>query len=132
MKPRVIALLVGMAIVVAVIVASYSETSETVTFKYAEEHPNKDFYVTGDLMKDMPVEYDPVKDANYFSFFLKDKDGEIRKVVAYEPKLQDFERATEITMMGSAEEDHFHAKKVMPKCPSKYEEEAENQKANQN
>jgi len=127
MKPRVIALLIGMAVLVAVIVASYSETSSTVTFNYAEDHPGDDFYITGELMKEMPLEYDPVKNVNYFSFYLKDKEGEIRKVVVYEPKLQDFERATEVTMMGSAEGDFFHAKKVMPKCPSKYEEETEKQ-----
>ncbi|MBR9859273.1 cytochrome c maturation protein CcmE [bacterium] len=125
MKPKVIALIAIMAVVIAVIVASYGETSTTVTFTEAESNPDDDFYITGQLMKDMPVEYDPVKDPNYFSFYLKDKDGEVRKVVAHEPKLQDFERATEVTMMGTARDDHFEAKKVMPKCPSKYEEELE-------
>lgn len=123
MKPKVIALIAGMAIVIAVIIASYGETSSTVSFSVAEDNPDKDYYITGELMKDMPVEYDPIENPNYLTFYLKDKEGEVRKVVVHEPKLQDFERATEVTMMGSAQEDFFEAKKVMPKCPSKYEEE---------
>jgi cytochrome c-type biogenesis protein CcmE len=125
MKPKVIALIIGIALVISLIIGSYSDSSSTVTFAYAEANADEDFYITGELMKDMPVEYDPVSDANYFSFYLRDKEGEVRKVVAYEPKKQDFERATEVTMMGTAESDHFHAKMVMPKCPSKYEAEAQ-------
>ena len=73
--------------------------------------------------------YDPVKDANYFSFYLKDKEGSMRKVVSSEPKQQDFERAESVNMYGHIDGDVFVATKVIPKCPSKYKDEQNNKNA---
>ena len=91
MKPKAIILLVLLAIAIAGIMSTYSGAEKSSTFTEAAANPGDTYHITGFLAKDMPMEYDPVKDANYFSFYLKDKEGEIRKVVSTEPKQQDFE-----------------------------------------
>lgn len=123
MKPKVIILIALLAVVIAVIVGTYGDVSTTATFTEADAQPNKEFHITGTLLKDKPIEYDPVKDPNYFTFYLQDKNGDVRKVISHEPKLQDFELTETVTMIGQAEGENFRANKVLPKCPSKYEEE---------
>ena len=130
MKPKAIILLVLLAIAIAGIMSTYSGAEKSSTFTEAAANPGDMYHITGFLAKDMPMEYDPVKDANYFSFYLKDKEGEIRKVVSTEPKQQDFERAETVNMYGHVDGDIFRATKVIPKCPSKYKDE-ETQRAAQ-
>jgi len=130
MKPKVIVLLVLLAVAIAGIMSTYSGAEKSSTFAEAAENPGDTYHITGFLAKDMPMEYDPVKDANYFSFYLKDKEGEMRKVVSSEPKQQDFERAESVNMYGHVDGDVFVATKVIPKCPSKYKDE-ETQRAAQ-
>jgi cytochrome c-type biogenesis protein CcmE len=130
MKPKTIILLVLLAIGIAGILSTYSGAEKSSTFTEAAANPGDTYHITGYLAKDMPMEYDPVSDANYFSFYLKDKDGEMKKVVSYEPKQQDFERAETVNMYGHVDGDIFRATKVIPKCPSKYKDE-ETQRAAQ-
>lgn len=129
MKPKVIVLLVLLAVAIAGIMSTYSGAQKSSTFSEAIENPGETFHITGFLVKDKPMEYDPVKDANYFSFYLKDKEGNIRKVVSTEPKQQDFERAESVNMYGHVDGDIFRATKVIPKCPSKYKDEQNNASA---
>lgn len=128
MKPKVIVLLVVLAVAIAAIMSTYSGAEKSSTFSEADENPQETFHITGFLVKDKPMEYDPEKDANYFSFYLKDKEGEVRKVVTSEPKQQDFERAETVNMYGYADGEVFRATKVIPKCPSKYKDEEINRK----
>ncbi|MDB4107371.1 cytochrome c maturation protein CcmE [Bacteroidia bacterium] len=129
MKPKVIVLLVLIGIAIAAIISTTAESGESSTFSEAEKNTNEVVHITGFLVKDKPFEYDPVKDPNYFVFYLKDKDGEIRKVISTEPKQQDFERAETVNMYGRADGDVFRATKVIPKCPSKYKDEEINRQA---
>jgi len=129
-QPKTIALLVILAIGIGGIMTTYTTAEKSETFSAAEANPDETIHLTGFLMKDMPMEYDPVKDANYFSFYIKDKEGTVKKVVTNEPKQQDFERAETVNMYGYAKGNVFVATKVMPKCPSKYKDE-ENNKSTQ-
>jgi cytochrome c-type biogenesis protein CcmE len=128
MKPKVIVLLLVLAVAIAAIMSTYSGAEKSSTFSEADDNPKETFHITGFLVKEMPMEYDPEKDANRFSFYLKDKDGEVRQVITSEPKQQDFERAETVNMYGYAEGDKFIATKVIPKCPSKYKDEEINRK----
>jgi cytochrome c-type biogenesis protein CcmE len=123
MKPKVIILLVLLAVAIGYIMSTYMDASKTSTFSEAQENPEEIFHITGFLVKDKPFEYDPIKDPNYFAFYVKDKNGKVCKVVSSEPKQQDFERAETVNMYGRADGDIFRATKVMPKCPSKYKDE---------
>lgn len=131
MKPKVIIFIALLAVLIAVIVSTYGDVSSTATFAQADEQPSKEFHITGDLMKEMPIEYNPEVDANYFSFYLKDKDGMVKKVISNEPKLQDFELTERVTMIGVSKGETFYAKKVLPKCPSKYKDQEQSAQANQ-
>lgn len=123
MQPKVIVLLVVLAVAIAAIMSTYAGAEKSSTFSEAESDPAETYHITGFLVKDSVMEYDPIKDPNYFSFYIKDKEGEIRKVISTEPKQQDFERAETVNMYGHSDGQLFRATKVMPKCPSKYKDE---------
>ncbi|MDA8930600.1 cytochrome c maturation protein CcmE [Bacteroidia bacterium] len=129
MKPTAIALIVVLAVAIAGIMSTYSSAEQSATFTEATENPGDTYHITGFLMKEMPMEYDALKDANYFSFYLKDKNGDLCKVVSSEPKQQDFERAETVNMYGHVDGEIFRATKVIPKCPSKYKDEQNNKNA---
>jgi cytochrome c-type biogenesis protein CcmE len=129
MKPKVIVLLIMLAVAIAAIMTTYSEAEKSSTFAEADANPNETFHITGFLVKEKPMEYNPQIDPNYFSFYLKDRNGNIRKVVSTNPKQQDFERAETVNMYGRSDGEVFRASKVMPKCPSKYKDEQNNNSA---
>ena len=123
MKPKQIVLLIILAVAIAALVGTALQSDTTTNFKSADKNPDQTYHVVGYLLKDKPMEYDPVKDPNYFSFYLEDEEGTVRKVVSLEPKQQDFERAEKVNMYGKSDGDVFRASKVIPKCPSKYKDE---------
>jgi cytochrome c-type biogenesis protein CcmE len=79
--------------------------------------------ITGQLAKDMDMHYDPATDPNYFSFYIRDKDEKLQKVVLLQPKPQDFEMSESIVLTGRVQGDEFVATDVLLKCPSKYKDE---------
>ncbi len=75
-----------------------------------------------------------VKEKNYqidnqnktFSFFMADDHGKQMKVI-YEGTIpNNFESATSVVVTGKYENGYFHAKDILTKCPSKYEEKTAN------
>ena len=75
-----------------------------------------------------------VKEKNYqidnqnktFSFFMADDHGKQMKVI-YEGSIpNNFESATSVVVTGKYENGYFHAKDILTKCPSKYEEKTAN------
>ncbi len=112
-----------MAIGVGVLIVAAGDMSKESTFIEAAQMPGQSFKVIGQLSKDKNMEYDAEKDPNYFSFYMKDKEGNERKVVIKAAKPQDFERSEEIVITGYAENDIFMATDMLLKCPSKYKDE---------
>jgi cytochrome c-type biogenesis protein CcmE len=119
MKKSSILGLVTIAIAIAVIISLYSNTSTYGTFNDAKS-TNGQLHVIGSLDKDKELYYDAAKDANYFSFYMKDKKGEECKVVFPGTKPQDFERSEQIVLVGEMKGNEFHASHIQMKCPSKY------------
>jgi len=75
-----------------------------------------------------------VKEKNYqidnqnktFSFFMADDHGKQMKVI-YEGAIpNNFESAISVVVTGKYENGYFHAKDILTKCPSKYEEQTTN------
>ena len=75
-----------------------------------------------------------VKEKNYqidnqnktFSFFMADDHGKQMKVI-YEGSIpNNFESATSVVVTGKYQNGYFHAKDILTKCPSKYEEQTTN------
>lgn len=119
MKKSSIILIVIIAIAIAMIMVIYTDSSTYSTFAEAKEKKTE-LYVVGVLNKEKDLVYDPVKDANHFSFFMYDNDGKECQVVFNGSKPQDIERSEQIVLTGKMEGDKFHASKILMKCPSKY------------
>ena len=119
MKKSSIIGLVVIAVAIAVIIGLYSNTSTYGTFNDAKS-TNGELHVIGFLDKQKELYYDAAKDANYFSFYMKDKKGEECKVVFTGTKPQDFEKSEQIVLVGEMRGSEFHASHIQMKCPSKY------------
>lgn len=119
MKKSSILGLVTIAVAIAVIISLYSNTSTYGTFADAK-NTNGSLHVIGHLDKQKELYYDASKDANYFSFYMKDKKGDECKVIFSGTKPQDFERSEQIVLVGEMRGNEFHASHIQMKCPSKY------------
>jgi len=119
MKKSSILGLVVIAIAIAVIIATYSKASSYSTFAEAKKSKSE-IKIIGHLDKQKQLYYDPVKDANYFSFYVRDTDKTECKVSFTGTKPQDFERSEQIVLTGHMEGNEFHASSILMKCPSKY------------
>ena len=121
-KTHIVALVLVVAAIVMMIVSS-KDFSTFSNFERAEASQAR-VKIAGQLSKSDPMIYDPENDANYFSFYLIDQDGQKRQVVIREPKRQDFERSEQIVVTGKMnDEGIFEASEMLLKCPSKYKEE---------
>ncbi len=119
MKKIHIITLVLVAVAIGAIVSTFADSSTYSDFNEAKKS-GADIHVVGQLELDKPLEYNPIKDANYFAFYLKDNKGESCKVVFRGTKPQDFERSEKIVLTGKMGEGCFEADKILMKCPSKY------------
>lgn len=110
------------AIAVAVILSTAGDSSSYENFQVALDNPDEEYHVVGKLVRQDDMQYDPVKDPNYFAFYLEDNNKKTMKVVHRGTKPQDFERSEQVVIIGKAGNDHFEAQKILTKCPSKYVE----------
>jgi len=122
MKKSSIIGLVVIAIAIAVIIATYSKASSYSSFTEAKK-TQTDIKIIGHLDKQKEQYYDAKKDANYFSFFVRDTDKVVCKVILTAPKPQDFERSEQIVLTGHMVGEEFHASSILMKCPSKYKQD---------
>ena len=60
---------------------------------------------------------------NMFTFQIKDENGDLIKVVYDGAKPGNFDQATHVVCVGKYQDGLFHAKELLVKCPSKYQEE---------
>ncbi|MFZ5554233.1 MAG: cytochrome c maturation protein CcmE [Bacteroidota bacterium] len=116
MKKSHIILLVVIAVAIAVIFASLSNASTYANFKDAFDKPGKKYTVVGWLDHSQQIISEPMRT----TFYLKDKENNVRKVIYNEAKPQDFERSESVVVTGYAEGDSFYASEISLKCPSKY------------
>jgi cytochrome c-type biogenesis protein CcmE len=107
---------------IAIMVSAMKDVSTYATFEEAESS-GRTVKVVGELARDREMHYDPLTDPNYFTFFIKDRLGEARKVVLKAEKPQDFERSEQIVVTGKMREGDFVASDILMKCPSKYKDE---------
>ena len=128
MKRSSILGLVVIAVAIAVIISLYSSTSTYGSFSDAKK-TESELHIVGKLDKQKALYYDAAKDANFFSFYVKDKKGEECKVVYTGTKPQDFERSEQIVLTGQMIGTEFHASQILMKCPSKYTQDKINVKA---
>ena len=67
--------------------------------------------------------YDINKESRVFSFYMVDQNGTEMKVVFEGTIPNNFESAQSIVVTGKYSGGYFHAKEILTKCPSKYQEQ---------
>ncbi len=116
--------LVALALIAAGVGVFVSASKDVSTYaNFADAEKSGKVKIVGQLARDKEMTYDPEKDPNTFSFFMKDANGEERKVVLHQPKPQDFEMSEQIVVTGEMETGVFQASEILMKCPSKYKDE---------
>ncbi len=118
-KSHIIGLLL-IASSIVIIISMVGDASSYETFATARSADGKEYHVVGELVKAEDMYYEPEEDPNYFSFYMKDKNGEEAKVEFKGNKPQDFERSEQIVLTGRMDGEAFQASKILMKCPSKY------------
>lgn len=83
---------------------------------------DKTVKATGSWVKEKS--YDMNREQNTFSFIMKDETGNEMKVIYEGVMPNNFESATSVVVTGSYRNGYFHAKDILTKCPSKYEEKS--------
>ena len=123
MKKTHIVLLVLIVVALSVLVSVFGDFSTYETFASAAKQPGKTYYVIGMLQKDKDMQYDPKVDANHFTFYAKDKAGNLNKVIFNGEKPRDIEKSEQIVMLGYLDAGTFHCSRIQMKCPSKYKKD---------
>lgn len=118
-KIHIIAIVV-VAVALAVIVSTISNSSTYAPFSTAIQHEGKTYHIVGKVNKSKEFIYNPESNANIFGFYLVDNEGVEKKVLYNGSKPQDFERSEQIVVVGKMEGEEFHANQLLMKCPSKY------------
>ena len=120
MKRSTIILLIVIALCTAMIMGTLIGSNTSAGFNEAFAQPGKEFKVSGVLVKNEDVIYDPEANASLTTFFLEDSEGNVRKVELSKSKPPGFEQSESLVLYGYAEDETFHANDLLMKCPSKY------------
>jgi len=123
MKRTHIIAIVVIAIAIAAIVGSLTETSTYADFAEAYSNPGKEYHVVGTLDRSAEIIYNPERDPNLTTFTMLDDKGVKKEVMLLKAKPQDFERSESVVLIGKVKNDTFQAHEVLMKCPSKYNEQ---------
>lgn len=123
MKVKVV---VGLAVVVVGIIlgaVNFIESNvEYMDFATAERSSKK-AQVKGEWVREQEIAFD--SEHVKFSFYMKDDNNRIVKVVLDGAKPNNFELAESVVAKGRFVGEEFHATDVLTKCPSKYEGDGE-------
>jgi cytochrome c-type biogenesis protein CcmE len=117
--------IVGIVMVVTAIVLLTTAIKDTTTYATFEDALNSGTRVkiAGQLSIDKEMVYQPEINPDLFTFFIKDRNGEEKKVVLQAARPQDFELSEQIVVTGEMRGDEFWASDMLLKCPSKYKDE---------
>jgi cytochrome c-type biogenesis protein CcmE len=130
MKKSHILMIVVIAAAIGVIISTAGDASSYVTFDEAMElstaGSKKEIHVVGELKKDGAgnvIGIEEGADKVSFTFVMIDDKGKEQKVYYNQPMPADFQRSEKVVVVGSYSGDSFQAKKILLKCPSKYQEQ---------
>ena len=120
MKRIHIVIIIVIIIAIGVVMTTLVGSSTYADFSTAKKYTGSDYQIIGVLNTHKPIVYDALKNANSFTFYMKDKDSTEMKVVYSGTKPQDFEKCDQVVISGLAKDSVFYAKTLLLKCPSKY------------
>jgi CcmE len=133
MKRSHIILLIIIAVSIGLLVSFMGNLSTYETIASARQKEGKPVTIIAKLDNRVPMEYDPVKDPNYLSFYIQDTLGGRSKVVYHYGKPYDMEKAERVVLKGKMNGDVFEITQkdgILIKCPSKYKDDPEVAKKN--
>ncbi|MEZ4939350.1 MAG: cytochrome c maturation protein CcmE [Saprospiraceae bacterium] len=110
------------AVAIGILISASQDVTTYANFAQAAQSGDR-VKLVGQLEKDRPIEYNPEKDPNFLSFYLRDDAGAVRQVVLRAGKPQDFERSEQIVLTGAMNGETFEAADMLLKCPSKYKDQ---------
>lgn len=128
MKKTSIIILVTIAAMIIGLLTYSVDFSTYDTVASAKKKEGKFVHLIAKLDVSKPVEYDPIKNPNYLSFYAIDSLGGTTKVVYRNNKPTDLEKSERLVMKGTMTKDHFECKDILLKCPSKYKDNEQLQK----
>jgi len=132
MKLSHIIIFIVLIIGVVTVIFSLNDASTYADFDKAEllgkADKDSEVHIVGELKKDaegniLGMHYDPVANPNLFSFILKDEKGREETVTYFAPKPADIDKSEKVVIVAQYSKAGFIAKKILLKCPSKYNEE---------
>ncbi len=130
MKLSHIVAIVVIAAAIAIIIFTAGDASTYVNFDQAYQMAStgndSQIHVVGELKKDENghvVGLENSEDKLSFSFILVDDHKKEQKVIYNEPMPPDFLRSEKVVVIGGYRNDQFMAKKILLKCPSKYQDQ---------
>lgn len=117
--------LIGIAMIALAIILLSQVAGDMSTYATFEDagHSGEKVKVAGQLAKDKEIIYNPEKDPNYTSFYMRDAEGVEKKIVLLAAKPQDFELSEQLVLTGKMDGETFVATDMLTKCPSKYKDE---------
>ena len=112
------------AVAIAALIGSLSDSSTYADLSEAIANPGREYHVVGVLDRSQEIIYEPSQNASLTQFTMQDLEGRSCPVKLAKAKPQDFERSERIVLIGEASADgEFHARDMLMKCPSKYNEQ---------
>ncbi len=112
------------AVAIAALVGSLSDSSTYADLDEAMAHPGEEYHVVGVLDRSADIVYEPSVNASLTQFTMVDLKGRRCRVKLAKAKPQDLERSERLVLIGEAGTDgDFHASDMLMKCPSKYNEQ---------
>ncbi|PID59667.1 MAG: cytochrome C biogenesis protein [Ignavibacteriae bacterium] len=100
----------------------FTETNISYEENFAKiKTSSKTLKATGSWVKEKSYHLD--KGKKQFSFFMKDYLGNEMEVIYNGTIPNNFESSTSVVVTGKYHNGQFHAKEILTKCPSKYEEQ---------
>lgn len=118
MKTRHIIFIFLIIVIIGIVISTLYNADTYSDFKTAKASPGKEFQISGSLDKSHKVIEDSIN--LIFTFYLKDRNSDVEKVIYHGSKPKDFEKISQIIISGKYSENQFNADKLMLKCPSKY------------
>ncbi len=124
MKPKVLIGVVAIIGFTSLLFYNFGSSISTyVNFAQAEHMPgDTHIHVVGHWDKSKPARFS--SQTKSFIFYLKDLEGNERKVIYSKPKPNNFEEAKSMVVVGQLKNGVFYAETMLLKCPSKYQADA--------
>lgn len=125
MKKTNIIILVGIAALIVGLLCFSADFSTYDSINSAKEKQGKPVTIIAKLDTTQKVEFDPINNPNYLSFYAQDSLGGNTKVVFHNTKPTDFEKSERLVMKGQMKNGQFECSSILLKCPSKYKDDKE-------